>query len=283
MSGFIPAGLGWQRDLPDVRDFATASPRVRAVLHRLKRPRTARAHRPSTIDWREYCPPIRDQGNLASCTAHACLGLFEYFERRASGNSRDGSRLFLYQMTRRLLQHTTNAASNLRATLKAMIRFGIPPERHWPYDTAKSEAEPAPFLFSFAQESQSITYLRLDPRGSIGAENLLRVKSFLAAGLPSVFGFSVVSSVSGDPAIAYPTCSDSVQGGHAVLVVGYDDSYRIRSTKGALLIHNSWGTGWGDGGYGWLPYAYLEQQLAVDCWTMLKPSWLDSGEFGQPA
>jgi C1A family cysteine protease len=64
--------------------------------------------------------------------------------------------------------------------------------------------------------------------------------------------------------------------------VGYDDKLRIRSDKGALLVRNSWGADWGDGGYGWLPYEYVRQQLAVDFWTLLKPSWLKSGEFESP-
>ena len=41
---------------------------------------------------------------------------------------------------------------------------------------------------------------------------------------------------------------------HAVLVVGADDVAGSRH----LLIRNSWGGGWGSGGYGWLPVAYLE-------------------------
>ncbi len=48
------------------------------------------------------------------------------------------------------------------------------------------------------------------------------------------------------------------------LAVGYDDKMKIKNTgsggvetTGALLIRNSWGTGWGDAGYGWLPYEYV--------------------------
>jgi C1A family cysteine protease len=282
-SRFIPPGLGWLRDLPDPRDYLADDPRVRKMLHRLKRPPTGRAAPPPRVDWRDFFAPVEDQQTLHASAAHACVALADYFERRAHGTSREGSPLFLYKMTRRLLNGEGDRGAGLRSTLKAMKRFGIPPQRFCPYDVTRFDEEPAPFLFAYASEYLSVHYVRLDRRRAGGPEVLAAVKAFLAAGFASALGFTVFNSLTADPDIPAPTTFDSVRGGQVVVAAGYDDGRRIRSTRGALLVRSSWGPAWGENGYGWLPYAYLEDALAADVWTLLEPSWIDSGEFERPA
>jgi C1A family cysteine protease len=278
MSTFIPPALGWRRDLPDPRDYSPQHDRVAEHLKQL----TPREPWPERIDWREYCAGVDDQMNLAASTAHACVGLLQYFERRSRGRIIEPSRMFVYKTARRLLNWTGDTGATLRATLKAIARFGVPPERDWPYDPANVDEEPVPFAYSFARDFQSVCYVRLDGRDEGGGATLETVRSFLAAGYPSAFGFSVCTSLSPDAEIPFPTVFDAVRGGQAVMAVGYDDNRRIRSDKGALLIRSSWGIGWGDQGYGWLPYSYVREQLASDFWTLIKPDWLASGEFGWP-
>jgi C1A family cysteine protease len=140
---------------------------------------------------------------------------------------------------------------------------------------------PEPFHFTFVEPYRSIRYVRLDSRKSSGAQNLQVVKAFLAAGFPSAFGFGVPDSLTLDGDIPYRPTFDSLLGGQALVAVGYDDRW-LRGSRGALLVRSSWGDAWGESGYGWLPYAYVEEHLAVDFWTLVHPGWIASGEFDAP-
>ena len=56
------------------------------------------------VDLTPWCSPIEDQGNLGSCTAHAGVGMVEYFQRRSFGEHINASRRFLYKATRNLMK-----------------------------------------------------------------------------------------------------------------------------------------------------------------------------------
>lgn len=282
-------GMGWLPDYPDFRDYTVEHSSVKTSLAKTGVTKGAKAKLPASVDLREWCSPIEDQLSLGSCTAHACVGLVEYFERRAFGKHIDASRLFLYKTTRNLLKWTGDTGAFLRTTMGALVLFGVPPEEYWPYVVTKFDVEPPAFCYAFAQNYQAIKYYRLDPPGIAKDALLNQIKKNLAAGLPSMFGFTVYSSykqATTTGKIPYPTKGEKIVGGHAVVAVGYDDAVKIKNTnpggvetKGALLIRNSWGAGWGIGGYGWLPYEYVLEGLAVDWWSLLKNEWVDTGAF----
>jgi len=294
-------GMGWVPDHPDCRDLTMEADDVRprhaklgqrSVKSNLERVGVAESVKVSTsVDLRQFCSPVETQGAIGSCTAHAGVGCLEYFERRAFGSHLDASRLFLYKVSRDLMGWTGDTGATLRATMAALVLAGVPPEKYWPYDVNKFDVEPGAFLYALADNYNAVAYYRLDPQGITASALVGRVKVLLQHKLPAMFGFSVYSSIdqaaSKKGKIPYPSSKESRIGGHAVMAVGYDDEITIANslgseseTKGALLIRNSWGPDWGEDGYGWLPYAYVLNGLAVDWWSLIKSEWVDTGQFG---
>jgi C1A family cysteine protease len=275
--------MGWVRELPDFRDYSLTAEGVAKVfenkpelLERILKVATRKRE-----DLREWCPPVEDQEALGSCTAHAGVALVEYYEKKAAGEHLDASRLFLYKVTRNLLHWTGDTGAYLRTTMKAMRLFGVPPEEYYAYAVARFDDEPEAFLYAFAANYKALVYTRLDLAGTDKDDLLRQIKRLLRNGFPSMFGFTVYSSLYGaeQGRIPYPREGDKVVGGHAVVAVGYDNDLEIGEDTGALLIRNSWGTDWGEDGYGWLPYKYVTAGLAVDWWTLFKQEWVDTGRF----
>jgi len=279
----VEKSLGWERDLPDFRDYTAESEGIAKIRTKSKPLKRAIKTIPSSIDLRQWCAPIEDQDRLGSCTANAGVGLLEYFERRAFGKHLDGSRLFLYKATRNLLGWVGDQGAYLRTTMKSMVLFGVPPEDYWPYHIADFDVEPPAFCYAFAQNYKTRQYFRLDPPNQGTSKTLQVVKQSLAGELPAMFGFTVYSSVppigDGKGEIPFPTQGDRVEGGHAVVVIGFDDKKKIKNDTGAFLIRNSWGQEWGVNGYGWLPYSYVEAGLAVDFWSLVDASFVNTDLF----
>lgn len=293
-------GTGWVPPMIDPRDYTDDNPKIAPIVKQLssnlkgRRSRRLKAAPPSA-DLRFWCSPVENQLSLGSCTAHAAVGIVEYFQQRSFGKYLDGSRLFVYKTTRNLMGVTGDTGAWLRNTMGALVTCGVPTERYWPYVVADFDIDPSPFVYSVADNFEAVKYFCHDPivKNVAKKDVLASVKSYAAVGVPSMFGFWGYPSFDyGDQPGHIPLPTDAELAGdpawgHAVVVVGYDDARKItntmnnKATTGALLIRNSWGTGWGDKGYGWMPYDYLLRGAAMDFWSLLKMDWVDTDRFAE--
>jgi C1A family cysteine protease len=296
---YIKKGLGYLRSLNSHRDYSPQSekvvdifaqvPKLQLVLSKVE------ATNSTFLDRRFEFSPIRDQGKLSSCTAFSASGLVEYFEKKAYNTYTPISTRFTYKTTRNLLKFTGDTGAYLRTVMGSIALFGSPPEEYWEYNGASEEQnpdfdlEPTAFCYAFGQSYQSIKYVRLD-QPEVDPNKLVTIlKEYINKEFPSMFGFSCFQSLSQSNtnrgSIPFPTETERIIGGHAMVIAGYDDNKKIvnqlnnSETIGAFLIRNSWGTEWGEGGYGWIPYEYFYQRLADDCWTIISQEWVNHISF----
>lgn len=246
---------GWIPDLPDQRDHVY---RPKVVLL------------PEKVDLRFHCSPVEDQETIGSCTAQAFAGILEYIDRLSDAKHTDVSRLFIYY-NERLLEGTTGEDSGayIRDGIKSLVRWGACDEYLWPYKLRMFNVTPAGIAYEDGVKRRIQKYQRITDR-------LYGVKSALASGNPVVFGFSVYQSfnrIGSNGVMAMPGTDERLEGGHAVLAVGYDDA------AGHLIIRNSWGAGWGDKGYFYMPYSYVENEnLSDDFWIITERQEFTTGE-----
>ena len=240
---------GWRPDLPDHRDLKADFSHIFAAL-------------PKSVDLRDKCPDLYDQGELGSCTANAIAAAFEFDQRKELIAEFKPSRLFIYYGERKM-EGSTDADSGamIRDGIKVVHKLGCCDEALWPYDVDKFTEEPPQAAYDAAKAHKSVRYYRV-------AQHERMLKGCLAAGYPFVFGFTVLSSfetqeVADTGVMPMPADGDKQLGGHAVCCVGYDDD------KQCFVVRNSWGSSWGDGGYFYMPYKYMtDSGLASDFWTI---------------
>lgn len=240
---------GWRRGLPDHRDLLHLSPMLATKL-------------PSKVDMRAKCPAVYDQGSLGSCTANALGGAHEFLMMRQLEKAFVPSRLFIYYEERaREDSIPYDAGAVIRDGAKVMAHVGCPPETLWPYAEARFATRPKAAAYKEALKHRITSYATV-PQGHDA------IRATLAEGLPIVFGFSVYESFESQATadsgwVLMPEAGEAQLGGHAVLLVGYDD------TTSTYLVRNSWGDGWGDKGYFHMPYRYVESaDLASDFWVL---------------
>lgn len=249
--------FGWIPDTPDHRDakcsigFGLISPL------------------PSHVDLRKQMPAVYDQGHIGSCVAQSVGAAIEHRElMQRKEDPSTPSRLFLYYQGRAAI-NTINYDSGcmIRDVIKSTSKDGYCEEHYHPYNAATYRKTPSLQSYADARKCKISAYERVD-------QTVEAIKAVLAAGQTVSYGFSVYASTFAvtrlNPVLKRPLGNEMRHGGHAVLVVGYDDEMK------AFIVRNSWGSRWGVDGYFYHTYDYVcDRNLASDFWTIKLVPQLD--------
>jgi C1A family cysteine protease len=241
---------GWKHSRPDHRDL------VFQVTKKVA---------PASASVRSGCPRVEDQSELGSCTANSSTSAMEFLYRKKGLTQPELSRLFLYYTTRVLVENTNasdDSGCEIRDVMKSAKKYGVTPELNWPYDINKFSWKPSNDIFAIALNHQVKHYAAVKDLNSL--KHCIGID-----GYPVIIGFAVPQNMESANAaktgiVNFPAANEQIIGGHAVLAVGYDDATQ------AVCFQNSWGTSWGDNGFGYLPYSFWTgtSPLVSDCWTI---------------
>jgi C1A family cysteine protease len=239
---------GWRRPLPGL-DYPMADTGQLQVL--------------AEVDPRKALPPVFDQGQLGSCTANATAACFQYDAHLDAKVCPELSRLWIYYFERQiegtLSQGDCGAMGHDAFTV---AKHGIPAEKLWPYDVAEFEKQPPdvePRAYTLRKTVRSV------PQTKTSIQQVLSNEQTIA------FGFTVYDSFESEwkqPGVMpVPQHGERVLGGHEVLIVGY-----LEAHPEYALVRNSWGSGWGLGGYFLMPWkVLLSSNMCSDFRTIVRP------------
>ena len=202
----------------------------------------------------ENLSPVFRQ-KYGSCTSAASVnGVKEQQEQKAL------SEYFNYVNSKKISGIYNQQGEYIKNALKAICDYGVceqelfpdvyPASRQW-IDYVKKE--PSTEAYKNAEKYKGKTYWSMDSYQRNFREALFVFKT------PIVFVMKWYSSYNKcDGVLPLP---DNWVANHAVCAVGYDEEY--------LIVKNSFGTGWGEDGYFYIPFKDWEKHTIYSPWILL--------------
>ena len=246
--------FGCRKDKIDKRDYL-----MRAYLPVVKLPKK--------VDYTSKMTPVRDQGNEGTCVGFAStVGMKEYQEKQDWRKLVELSPRFLYSECKKV-DKMPGEGTTIRVAMQVLKKAGVCKEALWPYKPHQTD-KPKPGYLADAKTNRVKSYARI--------VDLFELKSSLASIGPCVIGIQVFNGMmdAASGKVPMPRSGERSIGGHAICAVGYDES------KGLVKFKNSWSVEWGDKGYGYLKYEYIDKYM-MDAWSSIdivdnNPLTLDS-------
>jgi hypothetical protein len=234
---------------------------------------------PAAVDLTALQSPVWDQGQSGSCSGYSSKSHLEFLQLKELKEKMPldqeplvwladklvpVSAFFIY-WNERAMEGSTDSDAGATSLLDACIAShdkGVCSEATWPSVPENLLTCPSPAAFAEAANH------KLPPDFYALDGSLNEFKRCLSSGFPFLFGMTIYDSFMTDSTaktgiVPMPRWGENVEGGHALLCVGYDDATQLFKFK------NSWNTTWGDNGYGYVPYdIMLSPYLSDDHITM---------------
>lgn len=199
---------------------------------------------PPAIDWRNHqgrnwVTPIRNQRHCGSCVSFATCASLESRTRISRSDADYHIDLAEADLFFCGCGNCCDSGWNFRPALNRCISNGVALESDFPYNPQDQPCptglNPAVWVSSFSAELDTV-----------------KRKQAIAENGPVIAGMRVFEDFYYYQSGIYVHSTGLFSGLHAVCVVGYDDG------QGCWIAKNSWGTGWGEGGFFRIAYGQCD-------------------------
>lgn len=227
----------------------------------------------TTLDWRSmngqnFVTPIKNQGSCGSCWAFATTAALESYIA-----IKDNQLPPVDDRAEEILLSCSGAGSCNGGYIGSASEFirgtGLPPESYFLYTATSADDTCGRAQSGWQDNTYKVgtwSYV------TTSSPSLSAIKNALVNG-PLVTTFDVYNDFFSYTGGIYEYATGSLAGGHAVLLVGYADDDTVDG-GGYFIVKNSWGSGWGEGGYFRIAYSQIGSPVGFGEYTIA---------YGQPA
>ena len=210
----------------------------------------------SSVDLRKDFTPVKDQGDMGACSAFALVGIFEFILKKNRQPDIDLSEQFVYYNARKAAGASkVDSGTSLSDIIKTMMDLGVCQEHFFPYNPETISQEPPVEAFNDAQNRKIV-------KAKIVKKDLQTIKSAVYEGYPVAISLRIFDSFNPRKGFIRIPSETEIQSGqsgnHAMIICGYNDEARF------FVVRNSWGRKFGDKGYCYIPYGYIEQESLLN-------------------
>jgi len=208
-----------------------------------------------SLDLRDYVTPVKDQGNCGSCWVFATTGALESVT--LISNNTPYKDLDLAEQILVSCSGAGNCGGGYISYASDFIRdTGLPLESCYPYTATNGNCKDACLSWLSTYKITSWNWV------ATTSPTVDAIKTALYNYGPLVTTMDVYTDFSHYVEGIYSYTRGHYEGSHAVLIVGYDDSYQC------FIVKNSWGTDWGESGYFRIAYSELNSKVDFGDWTI---------------